>query len=115
MQVLLNSAALSSALGDTETAEGWLADAATLKDTINAVLWDDAAGIYVDNTTTTLHPEDGNSLAVWFNVTASDEHKARISEGLEQFWTEFGAVTPELPDTVAPFVGGMEVSSLGVI
>ena len=46
---------------------------------------------------------------MWFNLTASDEQKARISEGLEQFWTDVGAVTPELPDTVAPFVGGMEV------
>ncbi|KAL1659383.1 glycoside hydrolase family 78 protein [Schizophyllum commune] len=110
-RVLINGAQLSSALGDTETAETWRADAATLKDTVNAVLWDDDAGLYVDNTTTTLHPEDGNSLAVWFNLTAPDEQKARISEGLEQFWTDVGAVTPELPDTVAPFVGGMELNA----
>ncbi|KAL1743780.1 glycoside hydrolase family 78 protein [Schizophyllum fasciatum] len=110
-KVLLNSAEISSAFGDAESAEGWLAVAATLKEHINEALWDENAGLYVDNTTSTLHPQDGNSLAVWFNVTASEEHKSRISEGLEENWIDVGAVTPELPDTVAPFVGGMELNA----
>ena len=83
-----------------------------MKENIIAVLWDDEQGLYIDNTTTTLHPQDGNSLAVWFNVTASDKQKARISEGLEVNWVDVGAVSPELPDNVAPFVGGMEVRNI---
>ncbi|KAI4521109.1 glycoside hydrolase family 78 protein [Schizophyllum commune Loenen D] len=97
-QVLTNGAAIATALGDSETAEQWLADGVSLKETINDVLWDDEKGLYIDNTTTTLHPQDGNSLA-----------KGRISEGLEVNWVDVGAVSPELPDNVAPFVGGMEL------
>ncbi|KAL1682840.1 glycoside hydrolase family 78 protein [Schizophyllum commune] len=108
-KVLTNGVAIATALGDSETAGKWLVDAASLKETINDVLWDDEQGLYIDNTTTTLHPQDGNSLAVWFNVTALDEQKARISEGLEVNWVDVGAVSPELPDNVAPFVGGMEL------
>uniref|UniRef100_D8Q5F2 Glycoside hydrolase family 78 protein n=1 Tax=Schizophyllum commune (strain H4-8 / FGSC 9210) TaxID=578458 RepID=D8Q5F2_SCHCM len=108
-KVLVDGAAIATALGESETARQWLADGESLKDTINAVLWDNDKGLYIDNTTTTLHPQDGNSLAVWFNVTASDEQKARISVGLEENWVDVGAVAPELPDNVAPFVGGMEL------
>lgn len=108
-KVLLNSADIATALGDADIADGWLEDAASLKAVINDALWDDDAGLFLDNTTTTsLHPQDGNSLAVWFNATA-DDRKTRISEGLTLNWVEVGAVAPELPDTVAPFAGSMEV------
>ncbi|KAL1659380.1 Six-hairpin glycosidase-like protein [Schizophyllum commune] len=108
-KVLLNGAEIASALGDTETADGWLADATALKAALNAGLWDEDAGLYFDNTTTTLHPQDGNSLVAWFNATSSDERKTRVSEGLTGKWVEVGAVAPELPDNVAPFAGSMEV------
>ena len=65
--------------------------------------------MYFDNTTTTLHPQDGNSLVAWFNATSSDERKTRVSEGLTRNWVDVGAVAPELPDNVAPFAGSMEV------
>ncbi|KAI5823183.1 glycoside hydrolase family 78 protein [Schizophyllum commune Tattone D] len=87
-KVLTNGAAIATALGESDTAGQWLSDSASLKETIN---------------------DDGNSLAVWFNVTASDEQKARISEALVVNWVDVGAVSPELPDNVAPFVGGMEL------
>ncbi|KAI5888942.1 Six-hairpin glycosidase [Schizophyllum commune H4-8] len=108
-KVLLNGAEIASALGNTETADNWLADAAGLKAALNAELWDEEAGLYFDNTTTTLHPQDGNSLVAWFNATSSDERKTRVSEGLTGNWVEVGAVAPELPDNVAPFAGSMEV------
>ncbi|KAL1693236.1 Six-hairpin glycosidase-like protein [Schizophyllum commune] len=108
-KVLLNGAEIASALGDTDIVDGWLADAAALKVALNTELWDEETGLYFDNTTTTLHPQDGNSLVAWFNATSSDERKTRVSEGLTRNWVDVGAVAPELPDNVAPFAGSMEV------
>jgi hypothetical protein len=65
--------------------------------------------MYVDNTTTTLAAEDGNSLAVLFNLTDSQEKAKNVSQGLTRFWNDIGSVTPELPDTIAPFISGFEV------
>lgn len=67
-------------------------------------------GMYRDNTSTTLTPQDANSLAVLFNVTLNDTQKELISEGLERNWVELGPVPPELPDTISPFISGFEVS-----
>jgi hypothetical protein len=73
------------------------------------LLWDDAAGLYKDNETTTLHPQDGNSLAILFNITDTDDQIQSISEGLTSFWTDIGPLSPELNDTIIPFIGGFEV------
>jgi len=73
-------------------------------------LGDDEAGMFKDNETTTLHPQDGNSLAILFNVTENDGQIQSISEGLTQFWTDIGPLSPELNDTIIPFVGGFEVT-----
>ena len=72
------------------------ATAATLKRAINAVLWDEAAGAFRDNPNpgTTVHPQDGNSLACWFNVTTP----ARCSSALavqRKNWNAFGSKSPE--------------------
>lgn len=66
--------------------------------------------MYRDNLTSPLYPQDANSLAVLFNLTASAEQASSISTGLTRYWGEFGSIAPELPDTVAPFIGGFEVS-----
>jgi hypothetical protein len=72
-------------------------------------LWDPEQGIYVDNTTTTMAAQDGNSLAVLFNVTDSPERAINVSQGLTKYWNDFGSVAPELAGTISPFVGSMEV------
>ncbi|KAK1231663.1 hypothetical protein PQX77_005203, partial [Marasmius sp. AFHP31] len=63
------------------------------------------------NTTTALHPQDGNSFAVVYNLTTSDEQKRRISEGLTQNWNDIGPVTPELKDTISLFVSSWELNA----
>ena len=98
-------------MGDNELATRYLANATTVKAAYNTLLWDAGAGMYRDNETTTLHPEDGNSLAVEFNLTTSQSQIQAISHGLTKFWTDIGPVTPELADTIIPFVGGFEVST----
>lgn len=110
-QVLVDSADLASKLGNTTLAAAYAANASSLKTAYNTLLWDATAGMYRDNDTTSLHPEDGNSLAVLYNLTQSVEQNQNISEGLTAFWTDIGPVTPELADTISPFVGGFEVCS----
>lgn len=87
----------------------YAANATALKTAYNTLLWDANAGMYKDNDNTTLHPEDGNSLAVLYNLTQSADQNTNISQGLTAFWTDIGPVTPELADTIIPFVGGFEV------
>jgi hypothetical protein len=52
--------------------------------------------MYRDNTTSTLFPQDGNSLAIWFEVIESHEKATRISTGLRKNWNDFGAVASEV-------------------
>jgi hypothetical protein len=66
--------------------------------------------MFRDNDTSTLFPQDGNSLAVLFNVTNNETQNQAVSEGLTKFWTAIGPVSPELNDTIIPYVGGFEVS-----
>jgi hypothetical protein len=80
-----------------------------LKSTFNAAFWDASQGMYVDNTTTTLTPQDANSFAIVFNMTNSSEQTLSISKGLQKNWNELGPVAPELPDTISPFISGFEV------
>ena len=109
-QVLLSGAELAaSVMNDTARADKWTQDAAALKTNFNKVLWVEEEGMYRDNETSSLIPQDGNSLAVFFNLTETFAQKESISKGLTRNWVELGAVGPELPDTVAPFVSGFEV------
>ncbi|PCH42961.1 glycoside hydrolase family 78 protein [Wolfiporia cocos MD-104 SS10] len=110
-KVLTNSAALASLLNDTELATSYTANASALKSVYNEAFWLEDEGMYRDNETTTLCPQDGNSLAVLFNVTESAEQASAISEGLTRNWNEYGAVSPECPDTIAPYIGGFELQA----
>ncbi|KAI9167968.1 hypothetical protein HJFPF1_04111 [Paramyrothecium foliicola] len=94
---------------DTEQVKRWQAAAGRLKSQYNALLWDEAAGLYRDNTQSTLHPQDGNAIALWYNLTQSSAQKAAISEGLERNWNSIGPVTPELADTISPFISSVEL------
>lgn len=69
----------------------------------NEVFWADDLGMYRDNDTTTLCPQDANFLAVLFNLT-TPEQAGSISEGLNKNWNDLGPVSPELPDTISPFI-----------
>ena len=111
-QVLTSGAELATWLYDTALASEYTANASALKAAYNDLLWLPCRGMYRDNDTTVLCPQDGNSLAVMFNLTESAEQAAAVSDGLTDNWNVYGAVSPELPDTIAPFVGGFEVRRL---
>jgi hypothetical protein len=107
-QTLSTGVVLAQAEGDNSLANTYRSAAAGLKTQINARLWDASAGAYKDNPTSTLHPQDGNSLAVWYGV-ASDAQARSIAAELRTNWNPVGAQTPEWNGNVSPFTGSMEV------
>ncbi|KAF8914645.1 Six-hairpin glycosidase [Mucidula mucida] len=109
--VLTTASSLASWLNLSELSTSWAANATALKSAFNKAFWVESAGMYRDNTTTTLMPQDANSFAVLYNLTEQEEWKGRISEGLMDNWNELGAVAPELRDTISPFIGGFELQA----
>ncbi|KAK0212653.1 glycoside hydrolase family 78 protein [Desarmillaria ectypa] len=108
---LITAADIASQLGESSLSAAYLANASSVKHAFNEILWDSSAAMFRDNENTSLHPQDGNSLAVLYNVTENTSQNVAISEGLTSFWTPIGPLSPELNDTIIPFVGGFEVQA----
>ncbi|KAF8586716.1 glycoside hydrolase family 78 protein [Ramaria rubella] len=110
-KVLTTATDIANALNQTALAAVWAQNATALKTRYNEVLWDAEAGLYRDNETTTLHPQDANSFAVLYNLTLNAEQAQNVSEGLTKNWNELGPIAPELPDTISPFITGFELQA----
>ncbi|EJD39434.1 glycoside hydrolase family 78 protein [Auricularia subglabra TFB-10046 SS5] len=110
-KVLTDAADLATHTNQPELATSYAANASALKAVFNSVFWDDAQGMYRDNASTTLCPQDANSFAVLFNLTTSLAKAQRVSAGLTRNWNELGPVAPELPDTISPFISGFELQA----
>ncbi|KAK0451165.1 Six-hairpin glycosidase [Desarmillaria tabescens] len=110
-RVLLTASDLANYIGDKSLSAAWGASATALKAKYNEAFWVKSAGMYRDNLTTTLYPQDANSLAVLYNLTLSDDQKVAVSEGLERDWNDLGPVSPELPDTISTFISGFELQA----
>lgn len=110
-RTLLTADTFARAAGDTATAAACVTKAVALKAAIEAGgYWDASAGLYRDKPGSTLYPQDGNSLAVWFGLVDDATRTAAISKALTARWTKVGALTPEKgASSVHPFPGGMEV------
>lgn len=93
------------------TSQGWLTNATALKAAFNDAFYDNSQGLYTDNASTTFVPQDGNALALLFNLTETVNQANNISKGLTRNWNDIGAVAPESPDTISPFISGFEVLS----
>ena len=106
---LMTGSSLATAVGDTATAQSYLSAAATLKANINAALWDNTVGAYRDNPSSTLYPQDGNSLAVWFDVVSTPLNAGRVADYLKSNWNTYGSRTPEWNNNISPFAGSMEL------
>ncbi|PLB46847.1 Six-hairpin glycosidase [Aspergillus steynii IBT 23096] len=97
------------AVNATPLATKWEAQAKDLRKAINKYCWDDGYGAFKDNATnTSLHPQDANSLALLYGIT-NKERAAKISNRLTKNWTPIGAVTPELPENISPFISSFEI------
>jgi hypothetical protein len=111
-QVLVTSAALATAEGDTAQASTYTSQAASVKAAVNTTLWSATAGGYHDNPTSTLVPQDGNSLAVWFGLVDNASQASTLLATLHNNWNTYGSQTPEGDPTksmISPFPGSMEV------
>ena len=107
-QALATGAGLAQVEGNASLAASYTSQAAALETQINARLWDPSAGAYKDNPTSTLHPQDGNSLAVWYGIASSSQAQS-IMTYLRGDWSSIGAQTPEWNDNISPFAGSMEL------
>lgn len=94
---------------DSSLLKTWAQKAAGIKASANRLLWNQTAGMYHDNETTTLMPQDGNSWAVVSNLADSPEKMRSISAGLASRWTPYGAPAVEAADAVSPFISGFEL------
>ncbi|KAE8352015.1 Six-hairpin glycosidase-like protein [Aspergillus coremiiformis] len=83
--------------------------ASNLLQAINEHCWDNNYGAFKDNATATdLHPQDANSLALLYGVV-DPQRASSISNNLLQNWTPIGAVAPELPNNISPFISSFEI------
>jgi hypothetical protein len=102
---------LATVKGDSALAASWADKAAAIKSAANSRLWDASKGMYKDNPTSGLYPQDGNSLAVWYGLTDSTAKARSIVSRLETRWGNYGPTTPEWGGNVSPFAGGMELNA----
>jgi hypothetical protein len=108
--VLQGAVTLANVEGDSASASSYAALAATLKASVNAILWDSSVGAFRDDPSTNLHPQDGNSLAVWFGVIDDPARAKGLSYVHNENWNAIGSVTPEWGQ-ISTFVGSMELMS----
>jgi hypothetical protein len=99
------------AADDEALAADWTSRASALADATLRYCLDTPNQIFKDNaTSTTLHPQDANSLALMFGlVDPSSSLGQSISRKLTNNWTPIGAETPELPGNISPFVSSFEI------
>jgi hypothetical protein len=104
---------LARMMQDTKAALRYQTAGEALKCAINAVLWDETRHAYRDNPTSVIFPQDGNSLAVWFNITDSADKRAGVLAYLKSNWGELGAISPEWvyqgKGAIGTFPSSMEV------
>ncbi|KAF2724921.1 glycoside hydrolase family 78 protein [Polychaeton citri CBS 116435] len=106
---------LGQVLGEDQSLlDSWQKAAEGVKAAANSRLWNAETGLYVDNETTILSPQDGNSWAIVANLTDSTEKNSQISQALASRWTEYGAPSPEAADAVSPFISGFEIQAHAV-
>ncbi|KAG2167106.1 hypothetical protein JADG_006845 [Aureobasidium aubasidani] len=114
---LQTGADLASWHGDTTgLADTYRSRAANLSTAINQHCWDAPFGAFKDNATnTSLHPQDANSMAVYFGVVPAlsslSSRGQSISSRLLENWTPIGAETPELPNNISPFISSFEIQA----
>lgn len=71
-------------------------------------MWNENEGLFRDYEGSEIHSQDGNTIAIWFDV-ASNDKKELISDNLTKRWTKFGAVAPESPGMIFPFISSIEL------
>ncbi|KAL2783378.1 Six-hairpin glycosidase-like protein [Aspergillus keveii] len=111
-QVLREGTLLAVEMKDGQPETSWTQAAKKLKSAANALLWDEQAGLFRDNETSALHPQDGNAWPIRANLSLSSAQSQLISSRLRARWGPHGAPAPEAgPTTISPFIGGFELQA----
>jgi hypothetical protein len=108
-RVLRGCSTLATIEGDSALATSCTNQAAALRMSASARLWDAAMGLFRDNAQSDIHPQDGNSLAVWSGLVGSSAQAQSIVAALKANWTVYGSTTPEWAGGISPFPGSLEV------
>ncbi|KAF2641129.1 Six-hairpin glycosidase [Massarina eburnea CBS 473.64] len=111
---LRTSASLAVWLNDTVgLSDQWLKRALPLQTAITKYCFDESYGAFKDNATATeLHPQDANSMAILFGlINATSPTASSISSRLTENWSPIGAVAPELPENISPFISSFEIQA----
>lgn len=85
-----------------------------IKTSMNAQLFDSRVGLYYDNMTELGHkiyPQDGNALAVQYNLTSSIQQAQNTSKALSARLGLYGSPAPEFIGGIAPFSGSHELEA----
>ncbi|KAF2164440.1 glycoside hydrolase family 78 protein [Zasmidium cellare ATCC 36951] len=109
---LTTGVSLAQWLGEQELAREWEAVAVKLKAPVNSPSynWDPKKGAFKNtDIDASIHPEDGNSMALYFGG-ANTSYEEQISNYLPTNWNSIGAITPEQPGNIVPFIEGYEVN-----
>ncbi|PIL26419.1 hypothetical protein GSI_12176 [Ganoderma sinense ZZ0214-1] len=110
-RTLTVGAELARTQGDSAIGERWTRLAARIQAAAIPLLWQPDVGLFRDNETTTLAPQDGNAWAVKSGLVTDPTQIAQISEALQARWGAYGAPAPEAPDAVSPFISGFELET----
>lgn len=87
---------LANFVNDESVVSDYQGNRTAIKAAANSLLWDETDGFFNDNTTTTLHPQDGNVWAVISGITDNSTQVERILENLQSRWTAFGPTSVEV-------------------
>ncbi|MFB4314297.1 trehalase family glycosidase [Actinomadura sp. 21ATH] len=109
-RVLDKGSQLAAAQGDKALAASYAARAKALRTAVDTHLWDEAAGAYKWYPDSPIHPQDGNSLAVWYGLAPQDKAR-RISKDLTGNWNSVATTSPENKGNPGVFAGSMEVNA----
>jgi alpha-L-rhamnosidase len=120
-KALTDAAALASELGNTADAATYSAQAADLKQRINATLFDTTRGVYKladrDNANHpgTSVPQDANSEAISFGIAPASAHAGILSWLRTNLWEPFGpqpySSDANYSTVISPFVTGKELDA----
>ncbi|WP_103940979.1 alpha-L-rhamnosidase-related protein [Thermomonospora echinospora] len=109
-RVLTTGSKLAATQGDSGRAADYASRADALRTAIDTHLWDEQAGAYKFYPDSTIHAQDGNSLAVWYGLADQDKAR-RISAKLKGNWSPIGTTAPENKGNPGVFSGSMEVNA----
>lgn len=105
---------MAAEIDDEKTSQSFLEQLNTLTANITTRLWDESYGAYKDNDTAAglqIHPQDGNSLAIQFNVEQDMGRRKNISKHLASLVNEFGSVSPEAISAISPFISSLQLQA----